>query len=238
MTTKKSCFLIFLAVFLYLSCVNPSWCDDSFKKEAARYRKEGFDAQLKGDNNIALSLYKKAIQINPSYSICYNDLGVVYERVNLPYDAEKMYKKAIELDPHYVGAYTNLALLYEKNKNFQDAAKMWKRRIELGDPADTWTRKAKEHLENLSRIDKDVYRIYEENETLQLIDQVNENKNKAKVSVQASAQVHYERGKEYYDQGAYLLAIKELNSASTLDPDNKEIDKLLFDAQKRALLSP
>jgi Flp pilus assembly protein TadD len=226
-------------LFYCLSCVNnPLWCEDSVQKQANIYRHQGFQAQLKDDNKAALSFYRKAVELNPAYSVAYNDLGVIYEKMNLLYEAEKMYLKAIELDPHYVGAYTNLALFYEKHKRFDEAAQLWRKRIELGDPTDTWTVRAKEHLENLSKVDKRLYKVYEETETLQLIDNVKELKSKSRDNGQFAAEVYFARGKEHYERGEYVQALRELHRATNLDPRNPEIEKLLIQTQKRALLMP
>ena len=240
MTPRKSYLIFLLTIFFYcLSCVNnPLWCDELLKKQAHQYRKEGFQAQLKGNYSDAVSSYEKAIELNPAYAVAYNDLGVVYEKMDLLDKAEASYKKAIEIDPHYASTYTNLALFYEKGKDFEEAARLWRRRIELGEPADTWTYKAKQHLENLSKIDKRLYKIYEEVETLELIGEVKGLKRKIKDSSQLAAEVYFARGKEHYERGQYLKALKELHRATNLDPRNKKIEQLLIKAQKRALLTP
>lgn len=238
MTSRKTYLIFFISATVYcLSCVNNSlWCEDSANKQAAIYRQQGFQAQLKGDNQLALSWYKKAVELNPVYSIAYNDLGVIYEKLNLLDEAEKVYQKAIELDPHYLGSYTNLALLYEKTNKFDEAAVLWRRRIELGEPSDTWTARAKEHLENLAKVDKHLYKIYEETETLELIDNVKDLKEKANDDSQVASQVYFERGKEHYERGEYLKALRELHRAANLDPRNPEVEKLLIETQKRVLL--
>ncbi|MEW6009311.1 MAG: tetratricopeptide repeat protein [Candidatus Omnitrophota bacterium] len=238
--TSRLAFLIFLTSLIYcLSCVNsPVFSYDSLREQASEYRNKGFEAQIKGDNRTAATFYKKAIEIDPTYSIAYNDLGIVYEKLDLPFDAEEMYKLAIELDPHYLAAYTNLALFYEKRKDYQQAARLWSRRIELGEPTDPWTIKAKEHLENLAKTDKNIYKIYEQTETLSIIDDVKGKKQDIKDSNQLAAEVYFQRGKELYEQGQYIQALRQLHRASNLDPRNKEIEDLLIQTQKRALLMP
>ncbi len=238
-TPRKPYLIIVLAWFFYsLSCVNcPLWSEDSSQKQAAMLRKDGFNAQLKGDYNKALSFYQKAIELNPDYVVVYNDLGIIYEKLQLPNEAEKMYKKAIELDPQYAGVYTNLALLYEKSKDFEAAAHMWKKRVDVGDPYDTWTINAKKHLENLAKSDKSLYKIYEDNETLDLVKEVKDLKDKSRESSQFAAEVYFQRGKDYYQKGEYVLALKELSRATSLDPTNRDIEKLLIEAQKRCLNS-
>lgn len=240
MTTKRACTIVLFTLVVYcLSCANnPLWASELPKKQAHTFRKQGYEAQLKGDYTSALSFYKKAIELDPFYAIAYNDLGIVYEKMNLLSEAERAYQKAIELDPQYTGSYTNLALLYEKNKDFENAARLWRKRIELGDPSDTWTYKAKRHLEGLASADKHLYRIYEESETLELIEEVKDLKQDIKDSSQLAAEVYFERGKQYYERGQYLEALRELHRASNLAPRNKEIEQLLIEAQKRTLLSP
>ncbi len=240
MTFKKSYLILIFTLIVYcFSCVNnPLWANELAKKQAQILRRQGFQAQLKEDYSQALESYKEAIKLDPNYAVTHNDLGIVYEELNLLHEAEKAYKRAIELDPQYVCPYTNLALIYEINKDFENAARFWRKRITLGDPSGSWTQKAKKHLERLSKIDKQSYSVYEEVETLELIAEVKELKRNIKDSSQLAAEAYFARGKEYYEQGEYVKALKEFHRAFSFDPSNKEVEELLVKAQKRALLSP
>ncbi|MFH1492386.1 MAG: tetratricopeptide repeat protein [Candidatus Omnitrophota bacterium] len=240
MSTKKTYFILIFTLLVYcLSCVNnPLWANELSENKAHLFRQQGFQAQLNGDYAKALRLYKEAIKLAPNYAVSHNDLGIVYEKMNLLHEAEKAYKRAIELDPQYPCPYTNLALIYEKNKDFENAARLWSKRIELGDSSQAWTQKAKKHLERLGKIDKGSYKVYEETQTLELIAEVKELKQDIRDSSQLAAEAYFARGKEYYDRGEYVKALRQLHRAFNFDPHNKEVEQLLIEAQKRALLTP
>lgn len=121
-------------------------------EEATAYRNNGYEAQKKGDYNRALVFYQKALAINPAYSIVYNDLGVLYETSGKKDKALAMYRRALKIDPDYPEVYFNLASLYEIEGDFVKAAYYWKKRIQMGQPNDSGTSTAKEHLRQIGQI--------------------------------------------------------------------------------------
>ena len=55
-------------------------------------------------------LYRKAIELNPSYAIAYNNLGFTLNNVKRYGEAEAACRRAIELDPTSAAAYNNLGV--------------------------------------------------------------------------------------------------------------------------------
>lgn len=149
---RKSITIAFLLVNLSFNPIR--WLESgisncyaaSLKDEAINYRQKGYETQMLGDLDLALSYYQKAIQLDPYYVSCYNDLGIVYEMKGWLDKAEEVYLKAIQLDPNYLPSYSNLALLYERKNNILKAAEFWRKRTKLGSPRELWTEKAKEKL--------------------------------------------------------------------------------------------
>lgn len=108
-------------------------------------RVEGYIAQQQGDWERAVELYKKAIRVAPEYPLPYNDLGIIYERMARPEEAEASYLEAVRVDPTYAKAHANLAMLYESLGRLDDAAIHWEKRAKLGEE-DAWTVKAQGRL--------------------------------------------------------------------------------------------
>jgi len=96
--------------------------DISFADQARKYREEGLENQRLGNLPAAMTLYQKAIALDPTYAVAYNDLGVIYEAAGYPDRAKESYFKAIKIDPSYLGSYTNIALLYEEQRDLERAA--------------------------------------------------------------------------------------------------------------------
>ena len=79
------------------------------------------EAMGRQDWNKAAELLNKAIAIYPQYVGAYNNLGVVYSRINDTAHEREALEKAISLDEHFAPAYENLAKLYLRQKEFSQA---------------------------------------------------------------------------------------------------------------------
>ena len=51
----------------------------TLQREARDYRQEGVEYQRIDDLDTAMAYYQKAIELDPSYTVAYNDLGIIYE---------------------------------------------------------------------------------------------------------------------------------------------------------------
>ncbi|MDD5097631.1 MAG: tetratricopeptide repeat protein, partial [Candidatus Omnitrophica bacterium] len=105
---------------------------DGLQEQARKYREAGLEYQSTGNLPEAMSLYQKAIAIDPTYPDPYNDLGVVYEAAGFNDRAEESYLKALKIDPNYLSAYSNLAFFYENKRDLEKAAFFWQKRADLG----------------------------------------------------------------------------------------------------------
>lgn len=81
------------------------------------------------DNKKALEHLHKALAIAPRYVTAYNNLGVLYARMNdVPHEQEAL-EKAISLDPHFGPALLNLGRLCVLQKNFPSAEELLSRAV-------------------------------------------------------------------------------------------------------------
>ena len=139
--------LAFLLILLILP--NAAARASSLREEAINYRIQGYEAQRRGDRNQALTLYQKAVALDPSYPTPLNDAGVLLEEAGRLQDAEQSYRQALELNPNYLEAHANVAMLYERMGQKEKAIYHWMKRYQLGDPYDPWTARAEERLVGL-----------------------------------------------------------------------------------------
>jgi tetratricopeptide (TPR) repeat protein len=76
-----------------------------------------------GKPDSAIKQFKKAISIDPTFSLPHYNLGVVYDRQKKYVAAEKEYKKAIRLDPNDRRFHYNLWTVYNKQGKYFEAKK-------------------------------------------------------------------------------------------------------------------
>jgi tetratricopeptide (TPR) repeat protein len=75
---------------------------------------EGFDTW-------ALNMYEKALQLEPSNPVLWNEIGQVYVMKNDLTKAKESFTRAAELRPQYVDPHYYLALIYDKENNKEAA---------------------------------------------------------------------------------------------------------------------
>lgn len=205
------------------------------QRQARQYRRQGVELQRIGNLDTALSLYQKAIELDPVYAIAYNDLGIMYEAKGLLEQAEENYLKSIKIDPRYLSAYSNLALLYENKRNLDKATLYWEKRAELGSPDDPWTERAKQRLEDIGLVREGRTSGLKEREVIGLMKEIVNQKDILKQDNKALGNKYFQKAKQSYEKEDYATAIKEALDAQQLEPANKEIEKFIEKVQIRAL---
>ena len=223
-------FILGISVFAFAQDINT-------KQGMARdYRNQGWELQRRGDLDGAMSLYQKAIEIDPFYAVAYNDLGIIYESNAWLDRAEQSYLQAIKVDPNYPSAYSNLALLYENKRDLKKAAFYWEKRAELGSPDDPWTEKAKKRLEDIHlALGEKTLTSIREQEVVDLIKDMAIKKSISKLDNKTLANMHFEKAKLSDKRGDELAAYKEATQALQFDPSNQEIEKFVGKLQTRLL---
>lgn len=99
----------------------------------------------------AVSAYKKAVELDPTFVDAHMGLGEVYEDKGLYKEAAAEYRKAVELDEKHPGALYDLAEVYEK-VNPKEAIALWERYIDLASQLSSekdWVDVARQHLHKL-----------------------------------------------------------------------------------------
>lgn len=207
---------------------SPTEVSGALPDQARKYREEGLENQRMGNIPVAMSLYQKAIALDPTYAVAYNDLGVIYEAAGFPDRAKESYFMAIKVDPGYLSAYTNIALLYEDQRDLERAAFYWGKRAELGSLDDPWTQRAASRFRDIRAVlsNRPVADAREE-EVLGLIKDVNVYKSVFKKADKVQARNHLRKAEKYYSKKKLTPAIKEAYEAQDLDQGNPEIQEFI-----------
>ncbi len=207
---------------------SPTEVSGALPDQARKYREQGLESQRMGNIPLAMSLYQKAIALDPTYAVAYNDLGVIYEAAGFPDRAKESYFRAIKVDPNYLSAYTNVALLYEDQRDLERAAFYWAKRAELGPLDDPWTQRAANRFKDIRTVlsNRPVADAREE-DVLGLIKDVSVYKSAFKKADKVQAQNHLRKAGQYYNKKKLTAAIKEALEAQDLDEANPEIKEFI-----------
>lgn len=208
----------------------------SVQKEARLYREEGVRMQQAGDLDAAMGLYQKAIVLDPTYAVPFNDLGIILEAKGFIDRAEENYLRCVTIDSTNLSAYTNLALLYENQRDINKAAVYWEKRANLGSPDDSWTIKASQRLNDIRLVLSDKpFEEAREQEVIGLMSDVSNTKAVMKKDNKALAKSYFSKAKLYFKKGDDVTALKIAIDAAQLDPSNKDIKEFVQKVQTRLL---
>lgn len=232
----KYSFYIIQLLIIALSIVSPAFCESLLKENALEYRQRGYQAQKAGLLPEALSFYQKALQMDPTSSVVYNDAGVVYESLGQVENAEEAYLRAVTIDPDYGKAYFNLALLYEGKGDLQRASECWLGVIQTSGQEESMSRKAQARLDELGRIFPELREKYLRQEAAYLNKEAAALKDKWAIDNKALAQAYIERAGIFVKKGDYPKALHIYLKARQLDPQNDQIDTLIETTQRKILL--
>lgn len=96
------------------------------------------EAMAEHDWKKSLQHLNKALIIAPQYATAYNNLGVLYAKMDDPAHEEEALKKALAIDPHFVPALTNYGKLCLREKDVPKAEDLFGKAIAAEpDNADT-----------------------------------------------------------------------------------------------------
>jgi len=85
----------------------------------------------KGDYELAVEYYQRAVEYSPANDDGHRALGEVLERLNRFEEAEKAYIKAIELRPQYWAGYSWIAVFYDRRYRYSEAIDQFYRALAL-----------------------------------------------------------------------------------------------------------
>jgi len=106
----------------------PSATDtEQISRNAAKYLEEGIAAYKAGEIDLAISMLRKGITVDPlAYRLRYH-LALIYGKQGQIYDGITELERAVDLNPKHFPALKNLAVLYEKAGFRHKAVEMWER---------------------------------------------------------------------------------------------------------------
>lgn len=75
--------------------------------------------------NVAMSMFKEAISIDPKNACAHSNLGLVYYHIGKMDEAEAKQKLALRMNSHYMLAYARLGLIYRKKGMLEEAIRAY-----------------------------------------------------------------------------------------------------------------
>lgn len=170
------------------------------------YNGRGLAYYDKGQYDLAISDYAKALAINPKYAAVYNNLGTIYAQIKGQYDtAISCYDKAIELRPSNYKAYLNRGVAYKGKGQLDLAISDYNKAIEINPRCvDAYNNRGNAY------------------KSKGLLDQAIADYNRAINISPGIARFYYNRGIAYGSKGAYGLAISDFNKAIEINPRESE----------------
>ncbi|MFO0666307.1 MAG: response regulator [Polyangiaceae bacterium] len=106
---------------------------DDLAEDARQLLEESTAAYRAGDPDRACSLLRRATEVDPLAFRPHYHLGLLFAKLDRPYDAITELEKAVEIHPKSFAAMKNLALLYEKSGFRNKAVEVWERCIQATD---------------------------------------------------------------------------------------------------------
>ena len=220
----------------FLSVSRPVFCGELLKEQSIEYRQKGYEAQKAGMLGEALTYYQKAMQLDPSSALIYNDLGVIHEMTGELAIAEEAYRRALYLNPGYDKAYFNLAQLYEEKGDLFNAAEYWLKLLRIDNVREDLVKKAEKRIYEIGKVIPEVRNEYMRAEVSSLDTQVVSFKNRLSSDDTALAQFYIETAEVFVKRKEYVKALKLYLDAKHLDPRNDQVDSLIERTQKKILL--
>ena len=87
----------------------------------------GVEYMRQGDYEKALSRLERARDADPDYAPVYDMLGLLYQRMEQPLDAEKNFKRALKLNKNYSGTLNNYAQFLCQQGRVEEAEKNFRK---------------------------------------------------------------------------------------------------------------
>ena len=99
--------------------------DGRLTEKVSVLNKQGEDFFNKGDIAGALTAFTKAVEIDPSFGLAYNNLGVLYWQTGGAQKAVECFAKAIEIDPNDQNAILNYDEVLKSTKQSKDVKELY-----------------------------------------------------------------------------------------------------------------
>jgi len=103
----------------------------SKNKKALTFYEEGVAYESRGQHDMAIVSYNKALKADSKFSFAWDNLGLCYRKMGNYKQAIKSYEKSLELDPKGTTPLQNIAVAYEYLKDFKQANVTYEKFITL-----------------------------------------------------------------------------------------------------------
>ncbi len=97
---------------------------EEFTKEMSTKQKDSI-------MQVSIAELKKSVSIYPSFTDAWNQLGVIYDRLNKPDSAVYFYETALKYNPTDPTVHNNIGTVFFKHGNYSEAIKAFSRACEL-----------------------------------------------------------------------------------------------------------
>jgi tetratricopeptide (TPR) repeat protein len=91
----------------------------------------GLAALQAGNVPLALTLLKRAVEVDPKHKAAWNNLGNAYLAERRTTEAVAAFKKQLDVNPYDEFAYDNMGRAYWVDRNYEDAANAFHKQIEI-----------------------------------------------------------------------------------------------------------
>jgi len=177
---------------------NPDDVDINNKIGVLYYRRG-----TKEDAEMAISYYKKAIELSPSEGILYQNLALAYEVIGDNDKAEQAFERSIEMAPQNDQFYSNYGEFFFKKDQFEKAIELYKKAIGINSKASLYYQNiaiAYERLDKNKEAEKSYVKLLEIEPNI--------------------ANFHNNLGVFYFQTQQVEKAIQKYEDALALDPDS------------------
>lgn len=225
---------LFILTIVLISFPITASADVLLNQPAEEYRLKGYVEQKKGNLPEALTYYLKALSLGLKQATIYNDVGVVYEQLELSDKAEESYLTAIQTDPNYLPPYTNLAFLYKEKGDRARAIQYFEDRLWRAADDDPWREKVKKELYTL---DPSLREKVLQQEARELNEQL-QRKALEEFSLEIErAEGHYQRGLSFSKEQKFQDAMAEFDRALAVTPGNPKVIAARAQAEREQQLT-
>lgn len=173
---------------------------------------EGANGKNQTKIDKAISLYKKALNINPFLADAHNNLGVIYTQRNMLDEAINSFKEAYRLNTQHISALDNLARIFLNKQDLENAALVFEEILRTN-PKD----RTKEILNTLGMI------YFKQGKIDKVI-----SKCKEIIKLDPNNIAAYENlGSMYYHKGEFKKAKEAFTKILQLQPNNAKAIQML-----------
>jgi len=102
-------------------------------KPAVELFEKALQSEQAGDNEKAIEQLRRAISLYPRFSLAFNKLGVIYQRLGQLDEAEKALSAAIAIEPEICELRLNYGVVLLRNKHYTEADTQFQRAIKIKD---------------------------------------------------------------------------------------------------------